>query len=267
VARDLLDEKHGIVHVATQRGCPFGCAYCSARALHDLYAPARYERRRSCENVVAELRALQRRAPLNYVVFLDDTFTVPRGWVEEFCPLYAAEVGVGFTLHARPDTVDPPILARLAAAGCRQVVYGVESGSERVRREIMRRPIGDAAILDAFRWTKDAGILVTANYMFGLPGETADDLARTRALHERLAPADFGFFAFHPYPGTALYELCRARGYLAADHLERTADNRRSILSLPGLSADDVDACGAAFAALREGRTLGAPRVETAGRD
>ena len=65
MARDLLDERHGVVHVVTQRGCPFPCTYCGARQLADLYEGGYtdYGRRRSQENVLAELDALRDAGP------------------------------------------------------------------------------------------------------------------------------------------------------------------------------------------------------------
>ena len=65
--------------------------------------------------------------------------------MRRFCELYPAQVGVPFSLHARVETVSEPLLHQLRAAGCDQVTYGVESGSERVRREIMKRPVTNSA--------------------------------------------------------------------------------------------------------------------------
>jgi len=241
VARDLLDEPLGTVHMATQRGCPFPCTYCAARIYRDLYEEVgRYGARRSHENVLAELRELREQGRLGYVIFLDDTFTINRPWVKEFCRLYGSELGAPFSLHARVDTVNEELLHLLAAAGCSQITYGVESGSERVRREVMRRPIRQQRIRDVFRWTREAGILLTANFMLGLPGETRDELQQTLDLAEELAVLDFGYFVFYPYPGTHLFRVCVEEGYLPPDYLERPANHRESILDLPDLTKDDI---------------------------
>ncbi|HYF07374.1 MAG TPA: radical SAM protein, partial [Acetobacteraceae bacterium] len=243
LARDMLDEKWGVVHVTTQRGCPFPCTYCAARMYDELYenegGPA-YGRRRSHESVLAELRAIRGAGPLNYVIFLDDTFTLHHPWVFEFCRVYGEEFRVPFSLHARVETVNPKLLAALASAGCRHIVYGVESGSERVRREIMKRSATNQRFRDVFRWTREAGIMATANYILGTPGETMAEMEQTIALHHELQPADFGFFVFYPYPGTALFHECRAKGYLPENHLEQPAVHSRSILRLPGVSSEDI---------------------------
>jgi radical SAM superfamily enzyme YgiQ (UPF0313 family) len=251
-ARDLLDEPLGTVHMATQRGCPFPCTYCAARIYKELYeGVGTYGRRRSHDSVLAELAELRAAGRLGYVIFLDDTFTIKHRWVKEFCARYGEEIGAPFSLHARVETVNEALLGELAAAGCTQITYGVESGSERVRREIMHRPVTNDRFRDVFRWTREAGILLTANFMLGLPGETRDDLQMTLDLAEELEVLDFGYFVFYPYPGTHLYRVCVDRGYLPDDHLDRPANHRESILALPDLTPADIAEYYDRFTALR----------------
>ena len=249
-ARDLCAEAHGVVHVGTRRGCPFACAYCAAGALSALHGPA-WGRRRPPRHVLAELRGLARSGDLNYVLFVDDTFTLDRGWLAEFLPAYASEFGLGFSVHSRPDTLDAALAESLARAGCRHVVLGLESGSDRVRREIMGRPMAEAAIRRATAAVREAGLTLTLNAMYGLPGETPAEAARTLALAEDLAPHDVGHFAFHPYPGTVLFETCRRRGLLPPDWLDRPADHATPLLDLPEFPAEEVARTHAAWEALR----------------
>ena len=256
MARDFLDERYGVRYMATQRGCPFPCTYCAARQYDELYAGnGTYGRRRSHGDVLAEIDALRDGPGLSYIIFLDDTFTIHRSWVREFCRQHRERGATPFSLHARVETVTPRLLEQLAAAGCRQITYGVESGSERVRRDIMKRQVTDQRFHDVFRWTREAGIHVTANFIIGIPGETRDEMAATLALCEALDVPDFGAFVFYPYPGTALFHQCRREGWLPDDYLERPANHRESILRLPGLTQEDVGAVYDAFTALR-GRAL-----------
>jgi radical SAM superfamily enzyme YgiQ (UPF0313 family) len=240
LARDLLDERYGVVHLITQRGCPFPCTFCAAGGIRDLYKNEGYLRRRTVQDVVKELYHMKGESPLNYVVFLDDTFTVNKAWVEEFCRVYGKEVSTYFSINARVETVDRDMLAQLAKAGCRHIIYGVESGSSRMRREVLHRPVDNQRIIDAFNWTKKASIMVTANYMLGLPGETAEDIEHTLTLNEELQPDDFGYFVFYPYPGTHLFSLCREKHFLPENWLELPANNRQSILNLPELTKEEI---------------------------
>jgi anaerobic magnesium-protoporphyrin IX monomethyl ester cyclase len=251
-ARDLLDEPRGTVQVSTQRGCPFPCTYCGARMFNELYeGTGEYGRRRSHENVFEELRGLREQGRLSYVIFLDDTFTIHHPWVKEFCRRYKEEFSVPFCLHARVETVNEPMLEMLAGAGCQMITYGVESGSERVRREVMKRPVTNQRFRDVFRWTRQNRIMTIANYMLGLPGETRAELDETYELAEELDSFDLGYFVFYPYPGTHLFTTCREKGYLPEDYLMRPANHRESILRLPDLTQEDIDAVYDQFTELR----------------
>jgi anaerobic magnesium-protoporphyrin IX monomethyl ester cyclase len=241
LARDLLDEQHGVVHLITQRGCPFPCSFCAAGGIRELYKNEGYLRRRTVEDVVRELRQMKEKHPLNYVVFLDDTFTVNGGWVGEFCRAYSEQISKDFSINARVETVDRYMLDQLAKAGCRHIIYGVESGSSRIRRNVLDRPVENQRIIDAFNWTKKAGIMVTANYMLGIPGETVEDIEQTLALNKEIEPDDFGYFVFYPYPGTRLFHLCREKNYLPENWLELPANNRQSILTLPDLTKEEIE--------------------------
>jgi anaerobic magnesium-protoporphyrin IX monomethyl ester cyclase len=239
MARDFLNEQYGVMHMVTQRGCPFSCTYCAAWILKDLYKGHHYLRRRSVENILQEVTKLKESGTLNYIIFLDDTFTANTAWVKEFCDRFK-EIQIGFSIHARVETVNQKMIEQLKEAGCKHIVYGVESGSNRVRKEIMNRPLADQQILDAVKMSQDAGIITTVNYMMGLPGETLDDIDQTLALNKKLAPHDFSYFVFYPYPGTKLFKLCQEKGYLPEDPTELPANNSSSILNLPNLSQDEI---------------------------
>ena len=116
----------------------------------------------------------------------------------------------------------------------------------------MHRHASNAKFREGFRWTREAGILVTANYIIGTPGETRADIEQTLRLHDDLAPDDFGYFVFYPYPGTPLFHLCEREGYLPANYYELPANHRRSILNLPGLSAQDIEEFYHRFTEVRE---------------
>ncbi len=259
MARDMLDEYEGCVHMTTQRGCPFPCTYCAARMYNELYEDiANYGRRRSVGSVVEELLEIRRDGTLAYVIFLDETFTIYRRWVREFCSVYRERLAIPFSIHARVETVNEKLIGELAAAGCKHITYGVESGSLRVRRDIMQRAASNERIKKTFRRTREAGIMVTANYMLGIPGETRDDLQQTYDLATELQEhaLDFGYFVFYPYPGTTLFRVCLDNGYLPDDYLGREANHHESILNLPNLTRDEISEYYDRFTALRERQSL-----------
>lgn len=252
MARDMLREQYGVVHMCTQRGCPFPCSYCAARMYNELYDSAEYGRRRSLDNVFAELRDISATSGINYIIFLDDTFTLHPKWVEKFCIEYPKEFSAPFSLHARVETINQKMLENLAKAGCKHITYGVESGSERVRRDIMKRRVSNERLINAFQWTKDVGIITTANYILGSPTETGPEIEETLALHKVLDPHDFGYFMFYPYPGTPLYHYCVENKLLPENFYDMPANHRNSVLRHDVLSPSELEYYYQRFTTLRE---------------
>jgi anaerobic magnesium-protoporphyrin IX monomethyl ester cyclase len=250
MARDMLNEQYGVINMTTQRGCPFPCTYCAARMYNALYR--NYGRRRSIENVIEELKSIQKNGDLNYIIFLDDTFTINHKWVRQFCRVYPKEIGVPFSLHARVETINEQMLIDLSAAGCAHITFGVESGSERLRRNIMDRKVSNQRLIDAFKWSKDAGIITTANYIIGTPTETTEELDETIALHHQLKPDDFGYFVFYPYPGTPMYQYCKENGLLPDDFDNLPANHRKSALIHDTLTDSQIEDYYLRFTKIRE---------------
>jgi hypothetical protein len=98
--------------------------------------------------------------------------------------------------------------------------------------------------------------MATANYIIGTPGESRAEMQETIVLHHDLRPADFAFFVFYPYPGTELFQVCQAKGYLPEDYLALPANHRRSILKLPNVTQEDIAEVYQQWTELRVATTL-----------
>ncbi len=201
--------------VMAGRGCPFRCTYCINNALHRLYQGlGRYPRMRSPEKVVEECVRLRDEYGMRRLKLYDDTFTYDQRWLKAFCDLYAERVALPFLVNVRADTVRSEQLAWLKRAGCSLIILGVESGSERLRREILGRRMTDRQLLDACRAADDLGIRTWTNNMIGLPTETPEEAEETLELNRKLRPNQVQMTVFYPFPGTELREYCAAHGYL-----------------------------------------------------
>ncbi len=250
--RALLNEKYGVINMTTQRGCPFPCTYCAARMYNEMYGNAEYGRRRSIQNVLDELHHIRNHGQLSYVIYLDDTFTINHKWIRTFLTAYKEQLAIPFSIHARAETINQRMLAQLADAGCKHITFGVESGSERLRYEVMHRKVTNKRLIEAFRWSRSLGIITTANYIIGTPTETTDDIEQTIALHHELQPDDFGYFVFYPYPGTPMYKYCLDRGLLPKDFEDLEANHRETILLHDQLQPAEIEAYYNRFTQLRE---------------
>ena len=210
------------VSVMTSRGCPFHCAYCS----NDVYfrlptGPRRAVRRRSPENVLAEVDRLRTRFPARSFWFCDDVFALDRGWLQAFVERYRSTGPLPFDCHLHPNVVDAERVSLLKEGGCRHVFLGVDAGDERIRREVMGRPVSEGQIRGAVARIREAGIRLTVSAIFGLPGEGPAEMRKTLDLCSDLRADGTSSYIFYPFYGTRLFAYARERGYLSDDKVER----------------------------------------------
>ena len=195
--------------VMTSRGCPYHCIFCSSHLLF-----GRTVRRRSVDNVIAELKYLVENYHVDGIWFIDDTFTVDYRWVMQFCDRLKKEnLNIKWGCQARVNTVTEEVLTAMKNAGCIQLDFGVESGSERVLKALKKGTTPDL-IRNAFKITRKVGLKTLATFMIGNPEETREDLEKTLALAKEIKPDFVSFFHTTPFPGTELMEMCIKNGWL-----------------------------------------------------
>jgi|GEM_PF-380602 len=157
------------------RGCPYNCSFCFYSAVHDITGN-RNVRVRSPRHVADELLAAKARYPqMESVLFHDDIFPVTTRWLAEFAPIHREEIGLPFACITHPLLVTERMAELLAGAGCRSVIMGVQTGSEKIRREMMDRNETNAEVMAAIRRLRERSIFVTCDHILGTPGETEED--------------------------------------------------------------------------------------------
>jgi anaerobic magnesium-protoporphyrin IX monomethyl ester cyclase len=201
------------------RGCPFRCSYCFNSRLNERYKPfGPLLRAHDPERVCDQILRVRDRWGLGLVWFLDANFVAQQRWLEAFAPLYARRVGLPFFCKLRPERATEKTVRLLVDAGCTAVGVGIESGSERVRREILGRPGRDADILEGCRRIKAAGLRILSFSMVGIPGATLEEELRTVALNAA-CKVDLGAATIlQPYPGTPIGKWAEDHGYFDGDY-------------------------------------------------
>jgi radical SAM superfamily enzyme YgiQ (UPF0313 family) len=165
---------------------------------------------RSAQNVVDEIRWLRREYQPDQIAFVDDVFGLQPGWVQTFAHLVSeSAVRLPFRCLMRADQIDHGVVLALAAAGCRMVWIGAESGSQRIL-DAMDKGVRVEQIRQAASLLQRAGIAVGLFLQFGYPGETWSDIEATLALLREVNPDDIGVSVSYPLPGTKFYERVRA---------------------------------------------------------
>lgn len=192
-------------YVSSSRGCAWNCAFCGS--------PKFWEgkiRFRSPDHFVAELEMLYKKG-IDFFYFSDDTFTVKRNRAIEICKKIL-EKGLAVTWYAisRVNYVDEEILYWMRKAGCIQISYGIESGSEKIR-DVLNKRIETEQVRRAFELTTGYGILSRAYFIYGSPGEDRETIRETIDFMDQLRPLSTIFYLLDLFPGTRLYEMFKEK--------------------------------------------------------
>jgi radical SAM superfamily enzyme YgiQ (UPF0313 family) len=160
----------------------------------------------------------------------DDTLLKNPAWVREFCALYKERISRPFYCNARPETIKDDLVRGLKEAGCKAIGIGIESGSARIRWDVLNRTMTEEVIINAFRSAHSAGLKTWSFNMVGLPGETAEDLQQTIEINEVVATDFIRVSVFTPYPGTPIFVGDPSLGGKA--YIRRSADLLPELASL-----------------------------------
>jgi len=226
---DEFTRQSGIKHFITSRGCPYDCTYCFNHALAEVYrGKGKRLRQMSVDKVIEEVRWVQQRYPMQFVVFLDDLFIVYESWLQELAAKFPREIGLPFFCNVRANLVTPAKIELLKQAGCASVGMGLETGNPELRNEILKRNMSDEQIIEASNLIRRAGIELLTTNMLGLPGASLGHDLETLALNHACKPAYANAFLYQPYPRTELGDYARNGGYVegALDDIDPSAWER-----------------------------------------
>lgn len=193
--------------IMTSRGCPSRCVFCDRSVFGDKF------RGRSVANVMAEVEEVIGRYKAKEVRFFDDTFTQDAKFVTGICQaMIKLRPKIPWTCLTKVTAVNLEMLKTMRAAGCWQVLFGLESGDEYVLSKLGKHNTV-AQNIKAVLMAKQAGLSIRADFLVGSPWETRSSLNKTIDFARSL-PLDFAHFnKFVPLPGTAIYKDLVADGY------------------------------------------------------
>jgi anaerobic magnesium-protoporphyrin IX monomethyl ester cyclase len=201
---------NGSLTVLYSRGCPYRCIFC----LSQKFLGAK-PRTLSPRQVLEEVVLLKDRHNITKFRMVDDLpFGGSEKLLREFCDLMIQEqTGLRWRIWGRINNFTLELAALLKAAGCEQIHFGIESGSERVLKRIKK----DINLYDILRNTEicqKAGIEGLASFIVGFPFETKDDVARTRQLISILNKRNVRctVHKLTPFPATPIWDECLSKG-------------------------------------------------------
>ncbi len=231
------------VPIMATRGCPYQCTFCSSPRMWT----TRYTTRDPVL-VVDEIEQYVQRYAVRNIDFYDLTAIVKRGWILRFCDeMIRRRIDACWQLPSgtRSEAMDAEVCERMYQAGCRNVSYAPESGSERTLERIKKKIRLDR-MLESMQSAVRSGLNVKANILIGFPDETHQDIQDSMRFMLKMARVgvhDVSVWTFSPYPGSELFDQLRAAGKI------RDVDDRffASLLSYSNV-AGAVSHCDAVSA-------------------
>ncbi|MFH0979299.1 MAG: radical SAM protein [Candidatus Woesearchaeota archaeon] len=199
--------RHPLTNIVTSRGCPFRCSYCNKNISGYVY------RKRSAANILAELNMLVADYGISEIHISDDTFSMDKNRVLDFCNLVRHErLDLAFYPHngLRVDSINRELLAQMRSIGFYAMVFGVESGNQQILNNI-GKGITLQQVRDAFKLAKRFNYETWGFFILGLKGETRQTAMDTIRFARELDPDVAKFHILVPYPGTPDYERLKNR--------------------------------------------------------
>jgi len=225
----LIAKQYPFIVASTSRGCPFNCTFCSGWTVS-----GKRVRMRSAENVLKEIDELYNKG-FREIIFLDDHFLFDRerakkimeGLIERNYDLTWKCVNVNIS------NLDDEILELMKKSGSYQITVSIESGNEKVLKEMIKKPFIDLEkapkILSK---AKEMGFELFCNFVIGYPDETWEQIRETFRYAESLNIDYADFHIATPLPGTELMKMCMDKGLI-------NEETQRSGFCLPIISTKE----------------------------
>jgi len=221
-------------HVSLTRGCPGNCTFCGSPQFwgHKV-------RFHSPDYFVNQIELLFKKG-ITFFYFSDDTFTLKKDIVIEICKkILDRGLKIVWVAISRVNYVNDEVLYWMRKAGCIQISYGVESGSEKIRK-ILNKNIKTDQIKKAFALTPRYGIMARAYFIYGCQGESRDTIQDTIDLIHEIKPLSIIFYILDIFPGTALYSDFKKRCKITDDIWLKRIEDIIYFQSDPDLSQDMI---------------------------
>jgi radical SAM superfamily enzyme YgiQ (UPF0313 family) len=198
------------IPIMSSRGCPFGCAFCSSSPYWN-----RQFRARSAENVIREIKTYIKDYKITHFIFYDDNFVINKDRLIEICKgILKLNKKIKFTVASSVRIIDEDRLYWLKKAGCVFVGFGVESGCDKILKNI-DKPQNKEEIKKAFNLVRKFNMGVGGSLIVGSPGETKETIKETAELLNEIMPDSLLYGGIMwVLPGTTIYQLAKQKKLL-----------------------------------------------------
>lgn len=217
----------------SSKGCPYSCTYCTvARTPFKM---------KSQKRLLEELRVLYDQYNVRLISFFDETFTLKKTRIMNLCDSIKETMPeLRWYCNTRANLIDEDILRAMKSGGCRGLSLGIESGSQRILDNV-NKGITTEEAGKAIKMAKDAGLLVYASFIFGLPGEDRDSVRDTMAFVKKTLPHGAQFNVAVPYPGTEFYNYVIENVLISKEVIWGDLMQHRATVRTESLSQNELE--------------------------
>ena len=209
----VIAAKGNQLEASAGRGCAYSCSYCINRSYIEKYKLGPTVRMKNPTTVIeGEILPYVKdpRYKIERIAFIDDDFLMYERWDKmlfySFLTEYKEKVHLPFNINTSPMTITRENLRAFKKFGGCGMRMGIES-NQRLRKEVLHRPILDDTIYRVFSWAAAEGVEMSTYNMIGLPTETQDDVMELLGINATLKPKYVKLMTFYPFQGTPLYEM------------------------------------------------------------
>lgn len=212
------EPKRTTAHIITSRGCPYRCSFCCLHIISKQKC-----RVRNIDEVIKEITELKRKYPrLKTIQIHDDSFTLDNNRVIDFCKkIIQGNLRIEFIASTRIKPVSEEMLRYMEKAGFRKIMFGLETGSEKLIRSI-HKGINQKDAEDLFRKLRKSNFIITTFLMVGFPGENESTVKETICFVKKLQRLKYNYITgigkLWVYPGTEVYQIMKNRGALSDNY-------------------------------------------------
>lgn len=225
--------KQRVAQILATRGCPHKCVFCSSSSFW-----GRKIRARSVDNIINEMKTVIKKYAIEEIQFVDDLLTFNRDFSKElFAKMKDLNIKWCTPNGLMFNTLDAELIKLMAESGAYQLTFAIESGSERVLKEIIHKKVNLKIVKHLIEEAHKYDISVHGTFIVGFPGEKKEEIMETLDFPFKAGFDSASFFMATPIPGSELYALCAKNKYITTENL---MDLKKYYINIPEESPDYV---------------------------
>lgn len=235
---DAVRERYAVM--MSTRGCPHVCYFCTS----PLMSGYKGYRKRTNEDVLAEIRWLHDRYGVEEIQFLDDNFYVSKPRVKDLLRRIAVEFpGMVFGVPGGTEVnaLDEEVIDLMAAANFHKTLLAIEAGDPALQDALIDKKVKLHRVPHIVDYLKSRKIETRAIFMIGFPGERRDSINKTIELARNLDVDDIYISIVTPLPGTPLYDECVEKGLMVEGYDVNNIRFSLAAIKLPDTTTEELN--------------------------